>query len=107
LPTRFGYDKRRAHLSSLVLAEQMTRDEALRIMEIPPFDERKIAFDKEFIAKKLKISINDLDDFLTRPLVSYKSYDTNEKKMKILRYVLFFASLPKIIFRQFFCKKHA
>ena len=30
LPTKFGYDKRRAHFSSLILTEQMTRDEALR-----------------------------------------------------------------------------
>ena len=30
LPTKFGYDKRRAHFSSLILTGQMTRDEALR-----------------------------------------------------------------------------
>ena len=29
LPTKFGYDKRRAHFSSLILTKQMTRDEAL------------------------------------------------------------------------------
>ena len=30
LPKKFGYDKRRAHFSSLILTKQMTREDALR-----------------------------------------------------------------------------
>ena len=29
LPTRFGYDKRKAHLSSLIVSSQLSRDEAI------------------------------------------------------------------------------
>ena len=35
LPRKFGYDKRRAHFSSLILTGQMTRDEALKRISKP------------------------------------------------------------------------
>ena len=35
LPTKFGYDKRRAHFSSLILTQQMTREEALERIAQP------------------------------------------------------------------------
>lgn len=38
-PTRFGHDIRRAQLSSLVVTGQMTREEALAILEKPPVTE--------------------------------------------------------------------
>ena len=37
LPRKFGYDKRRAHLSCLILNGEMTRDEALAELEKPPY----------------------------------------------------------------------
>ena len=42
LPTRFGYDKRRAHFSSLILTKQMTREEALDRLSRPAYDETTI-----------------------------------------------------------------
>ena len=39
LPTKFGYDKRRAHFSSLILTGQMTREEALEKIAAPACDE--------------------------------------------------------------------
>jgi hypothetical protein len=33
LPTKFGYDKRRPHLSSMILSGQLSRSEALRELE--------------------------------------------------------------------------
>jgi N-acetyl sugar amidotransferase len=35
LPKRWGIDKRKAHLSSLIVAKQMTRDEALEVLSEP------------------------------------------------------------------------
>lgn len=107
LPIRFNYDKRKAHLSSLVLAEQMTREEALKIVDSLPFDEEKIIFDKEFIAKKLHITIEELDNVLEIPVVHYTAYKTNERKMKFLNYILFLSSLPFTIYRRLFSEKNA
>ncbi len=39
LPRKFGYDKRLAHYSSLILSGQLTRDDALGRMETPDYPE--------------------------------------------------------------------
>lgn len=55
-PTRFGHDIRRAQLSSLVVTGQMSRDEALKILEVPALSEKesKELFSK--VAEKLEIT---------------------------------------------------
>lgn len=47
LPVKFGIDKRKAHYSSLINSKQMTRDEALRLLEKPPYtqDDLKLKLD--------------------------------------------------------------
>lgn len=66
-PTRFGHDIRRAQLSSLVVTGQMTRDEALKILEQPPLsgDESKELFSE--VAKRLEISEEELMKFHGMP----------------------------------------
>lgn len=71
-PTRFGTDIRIAWLSSLVITGQMTRDEALRILEQPPLTEEESMelFDK--VAKKLRISKEELMHYHDMPFVIRK-----------------------------------
>lgn len=66
-PTRFGHDIRRAWLSTLVITEQMTRDEALQILEEPPLseDESKKLFSE--VARRLEISEEELMKFHDMP----------------------------------------
>ena len=66
-PTRFGHDIRRAWLSSLILTEQMTREEALRILEEPPLSEEdgKKLFSE--VARKLEISEEELWGYHAMP----------------------------------------
>ena len=60
MPTRFGHDIRRAQLSSLVVTGQMSRDEALKILEQPPVpEEESMAMFKE-VAKRLEITEEEL-----------------------------------------------
>ena len=74
LPTKFGYDKRRAHFSSLILTEQMTRDEALQKLAVPAYDEATIAQDFEYIATKLDISVDELRALHSGPNKTYRDY---------------------------------
>ncbi len=74
LPTRFGFDKRRAHFSSLILTNQMTREEALERVAKPAYDEATIAQDFEYIATKLDISVDELRALHRLPLKSYHDY---------------------------------
>jgi len=74
LPTKFGYDKRRAHLSSLIVSGQMTRDAALEELEQPPYPTQLLERDKEYIAKKLRISSTEFDEIIAQPIKDYSDY---------------------------------
>jgi N-acetyl sugar amidotransferase len=74
LPTKFGYDKRRAHFSSLILTKQMTREEALQKISQPAYDEETIAHDFEYVATKLDISVGELRGYLNGPNRTYRDY---------------------------------
>lgn len=66
-PTRFGHDIRRAQLSSLVVTGQMTRDEALEILDEPPFSEEEAAELFSEVAKRLEITEDELMAFHELP----------------------------------------
>jgi N-acetyl sugar amidotransferase len=74
LPTRFGFDKRRAHFSSLILTNQMTRDEALQRIAQPAYDPATIDQDFEYIATKLDISVAELRALHAAPKRSFRDY---------------------------------
>jgi N-acetyl sugar amidotransferase len=64
LPTKFGYDKRRPHLSSLVVSGQVTREEALKALEEPLYQPDELETDLNYFCKKLRISRAELDEML-------------------------------------------
>lgn len=66
-PTRFGHDIRRAQLSSLVVTGQMTRDEALKILEQPPLTEEESHELFVEVARRLEISEDELMAFHDMP----------------------------------------
>lgn len=74
LPKRFGYDTRKVQFSSLILTEQMSRDEALEKLKQPPYNEELIAHDFEYIATKLGISEDELQNYMKLPKKTYKDY---------------------------------
>ena len=51
-PKKFGYDKRRAYLSSEILSGQLTREEALARLATPELDEETMAHEFEYVATK-------------------------------------------------------
>lgn len=74
LPTRFGYDKRRAHFSSLILTGQLSRVDALEKIDKPAYDEETVAQDFEYIATKLGLSVAELRALLEIPKKTYQDY---------------------------------
>jgi len=81
LPHKFGFDKRLAHYSSLIMSGQMTRDEALDLMATSNYPDDLRRQDHEFIAKKLGITSAELDEINDLPPVSYRAYPNSEKSM--------------------------
>ncbi len=67
LPARWGIDKRKAHLSSQIVAGQISRESALEILSKPVFSEQEILVEIGFIASKLQISVEELVQFMNLP----------------------------------------
>lgn len=95
LPKKFGYDTRKVQYSSLILTNQMTRDEAIEKLKKPAFDEESIAQDFEYVATKLGISVEELQGYMDAPNKSYKDYKSQENIFKIGAKVLKFLGIEK------------
>jgi N-acetyl sugar amidotransferase len=67
LPEKFGIDKRRAHLSSLIHSGQITRESALEQMEEKLYGAEELREDKEFVAKKFGLSVAEFDGIMSLP----------------------------------------
>lgn len=74
LPVKFGYDKRRAHLATLINSGQMTRDVALAELDAPTYDPEMQRQDKIFVAKKLGLSEAEIDGIFALPNKEYSDY---------------------------------
>jgi N-acetyl sugar amidotransferase len=84
LPKKFNMDKRRLHLSSEILSENLTRDEALEELKKPLYDEFELSQDKAYIAKKLEISVVELDRFVCEKGHHYSEYANWDFYYKIM-----------------------
>jgi len=67
LPVKFGFDKRRGHLSSLIVSGQISREEALNQIKEEIYRENEIDFDLEFVAKKLDWTVEEFKNILNFP----------------------------------------
>lgn len=88
LPKKFNIDKRKAHYSSLIVSGQMTRDEALKELKNPSYPEEKIDEDMEFVLKKLGMTWEEFESYISTPPVNHLNYKSYLKlHYKILRFL--------------------
>ena len=85
LPKKFGIDKRKLHLSNLIISNQMTRNDALKILQSPTYstaeDEKK---DMEYFLKKMKWSEKDLSKYISDAEVSHSFYGSEKQLWNFL-----------------------
>lgn len=74
LPTKFGFDPRRVQFSSLILTNQMSRQDAIEALSTPAITKDDSRTEFEYVAKKLGISSDELQSYLEAPNKSYKDY---------------------------------
>jgi len=91
LPERFGFDTRKVQFSSLILTNQMTRDEALLKLNEKVYTKEQIDEDFEFISNKLGITVDELWSYFNAPKKAYKDYKSQENLYsfgaKVMRYL--------------------
>lgn len=91
MPSKFGIDKRRAHLSSLIMAEQISRDEALMELVEPLYtSQAKLKEDIAYLTNKFGISENEFKEIMELPIKSYNDYSNMQN--------IWYLSLPMKIY---------
>jgi N-acetyl sugar amidotransferase len=83
LPKKFGYDKRRAHFSSKILTNQMTRKDALERISKPEIAESVHLQEFTYIANKLNLSVDELKKIFLGNNKTYASYKNNKRIISI------------------------
>jgi N-acetyl sugar amidotransferase len=79
LPEKFNVDKRRIHLSTLILTRQLPRDEALKHFESIPYpSEQALKEDKDYFLKKMGWSLSTLETYLARPEIPHSQYSSEK-----------------------------
>lgn len=77
LPTKFGVDKRKLHLGTLVASGQMNRESALADLDKIPYpDEAQLHEDRQYFLKKMGWKDSDLEIYLARPGIAHDKYPT-------------------------------
>jgi N-acetyl sugar amidotransferase len=74
LPTRYKIDKRKPHLSNLVLSGQITKAKALEELKEPLYAPAELAGEKEYVLKKLGLSELEFEQYMSAPKVSHAAY---------------------------------
>lgn len=74
LPRKYGVDKRKAHLSTLIASGQITRDQALSELSNPIYDATVLESDREFFLKKFGLSDLEFEALMNEAPVAHTKY---------------------------------
>ena len=77
LPVKFGFDKRKAHLSSLICSGQISREEAVQALSLPLFDPRELDEQTRFFIKKLNLTPEEFLMIMNQPPKEHSTYASN------------------------------
>jgi N-acetyl sugar amidotransferase len=83
LPRRFGFEKRRAHFSSLILTGQMTRHQALERIAKPEMSEQFLQQEFEYVANKLDLTVDELQVLFNSPKKTFRDYKNKRDLISI------------------------
>jgi N-acetyl sugar amidotransferase len=99
MPRKFGFHKRRAHFSSLIMTGQMTRDAALDRLSRPEMDEHFLKQEFEYVANKLDLSVPELQEIFDGPNKTYRDYRNKRWAIGIGANVMRWLGLERRLFR--------
>lgn len=82
LPRKFNMDKRRPHLSSMIVSGQMMREDALAELEGEPYNPKIAAEDTEYICQKFGLRTEEFDAIMRAPVKVSDDYPNSEHLLK-------------------------
>jgi N-acetyl sugar amidotransferase len=78
LPEKFGIDKRKAHLSTLICSGQITKAEALSELKQPLYSAVELEQDKEYVLKKFGLSQQEFETIMQSPVRKHSEFKTDK-----------------------------
>jgi N-acetyl sugar amidotransferase len=81
LPIKFGIDKRKAHLSTLVFDGQLTKDEAIEQLKHPIYNPTLMVEDYEFVRKKIGFSESEFENYFYASRVEHSSFEIDQRNI--------------------------
>jgi N-acetyl sugar amidotransferase len=89
LPEKFKIDKRKAHLSNLIFSKQITKVEALNVLNTPLYENEQLKKNEiDFVLKKLGFSKLEFEALLKMPRIEHAEFGQKTsilKKIPILK----------------------
>lgn len=79
-PKKFGVDKRTSHLSSMIVSGQMTREEALKEIDEPLYDEQQMQNYISIIKQNMNMSDKEFEEIMAAPAHQHEDF-------KVERYI--------------------
>lgn len=83
LPTKFGFDPRRVQYSSLILTDQMSREQAIQALASRAIPSDEVNAEFEYVAKKLGIKTEELQAYMDAPNKSHRDYRNVESMFNV------------------------
>ena len=99
MPRKFGYEKRRAHFSSLIMTAQMTREAALKRISQSELDEHFVQQEFEYVARKLGVTVSELATIFEGENKTYHVYKNKMPLIRLGSHVMQMLGLEKRLFR--------
>jgi len=96
LPERFGYDTRKVQFSSLILTDQMTREDALGKIKLPAYNPATIDQEFTYVATKMGISSDELRQYFNLPKKYYWDYKNHQNLFRAGAKVMHKIGLEKV-----------
>ena len=99
MPKKFGFQKRRAHFSSLILTGQMSREEALDRVSRAELSDDFLEKEFEYVAHKLDLTVDELQEIYEGENKTFHDYKNKIKLIGFGAKVMVKLGLEKRLFR--------
>ena len=99
LPRKFGFDRRKAHFSSLILTGQMDRSEALLRIQSSELDEDFLTQEFEYVAHKLDLTVRELQQIFNGANKSSSDYVSKKPIIDFAGKIMSLIGLEKRLYK--------
>ena len=98
LPNKFNIDKRVFHYSCLVQSKQITREQAIKLLQEPFYDINLLESDKKYVLKKLNFNEATFEDYMRAPIRKHNEFKSEQKFWNIYFFVI--KQIKKVLFKK-------